>query len=308
MSTVTVVGAGAVGVVLAAAMSDAGHDVVACSRTSAPLAVERDGVVRAPAVRVRTDPATVTGSDWVLLCTKAQDTTSAAPWLSRACHQGTTLLVCQNGIDHVERVGGLAGPADVLPALVYVAAERTGPNRARHRRGAHLVVPACPAGERAAALAPEGIDVRLELDFRTAAWRKLLTNVAANAVTALTGRRMEVLREPQVRQLASTLLTETVEVGRAEGAALGHDDVRATLDFYDRFAPEDGTSMLYDRLAGRPTEHALFNGTVCALGLRHGVPTPVNDAVHALLQATENARPTHPQPQVRPAATTARTA
>jgi 2-dehydropantoate 2-reductase len=292
MSTILVVGAGGVGTVLAAGLADAGHDVVVGARTARPLVLERDGRARELALPVVVDPEVVGQADWVFLCTKAQDTGSTAPWLLRACGSRTTLAVCQNGIDHANRVGGIAGPATVLPCLVYIAAERIGPGRTRHRHGAHLVVPAGPPAERLAALGPEGIEVRAEADFRTAAWRKLLTNVAANAVTALTCRRMEVLAEPGVRALAARLLAEAVAVGRAAGAAVGSDDVAATLDFYDGFGPDDGTSMLYDRLAGRPTECDLFNGAVVGLGRRHGVPTPANETVLALLRATEHPAPT----------------
>lgn len=286
MSTVTIIGSGGIGTVLAAAFADAGHDVVVCARsTSGPLVLERDGRVKELAVPVITDPATATPADWVLLCTKAQDTAGAAGWFARACAPSTTVVVCQNGIDHARRVAGLAGSAAVLPALVYIAAERIGPARVRHRRGAQMVVPASPAGLRFAALTPSGLEVAGERDFVTASWRKLLTNVAANGVTALTGRRMGVLGDPEVRELATALLTEAVSVGRVVGADLGPGDVADTLAFYARFDPEDGTSMLYDRLAGRPIELELFNGEVTALGRRHGVPTPANQAVHALLGA-----------------------
>jgi 2-dehydropantoate 2-reductase len=287
VTTVTVVGAGGVGTVLAAGLAEAGHTVVVCARSANRLVLERDGVAREVSVPVVTDPAAVSGSQWVLLCTKAQDTTAAAPWLARACRAGTAVLVCQNGIDHVERVAGLIGPATAIPALVYIAAERISAGRVRHRNGEHIIVPAGPDGERVAGLAPTGIEVRVDGDFRTAAWRKLLTNVAANPITALTHRRMEVFDDPGIRDLAVALLNEAIEVGRAVGARLGPGDLGTTLALYDGFAPQDGTSMLYDRLAGRATEHELFNGTVAALGRRHDVPTPVNSAVHTLLRATE---------------------
>jgi ketopantoate reductase len=58
-------------------------------------------------------------------------------------------------------------------------------------------------------------------DFRTAAWRKMLSNVAANPVTALTGRPMGVLQDAEVRELFQVLLAEAVAVGIAEGAKLG---------------------------------------------------------------------------------------
>ena len=46
-----------------------------------------------------------------------------------------------------------------------------------------------------------------------------------------------------------------------------------------------GTSMLYDRLAGRPLEHEYLTGAVVGAGARRGVPTPLNRTVLTLLRA-----------------------
>lgn len=282
-----IVGAGALGTVFAAAAERAGLDTVMCARSRVPaLVLERDDGAHTLDVPVVDDPSAAGPAGWVLVTTKAQDTAATGPWLKRLCGRETVVVVVQNGVEHRANAEPLAGPATVLPALAYIAAERVAPGRVVHRRGSRVVVEAGPAGVAfAEQWAPAGLDVVLEPDFRTAAWRKLLSNVAANPITALTSRRMEVLREPKVRGLASTLLAETVAVGIAEGARLGPGDVDETLAFYDGFAESDGTSMLYDRLAGRPLEHESINGVVVRLGRRHGVPTPANEALCALLGA-----------------------
>jgi Ketopantoate reductase PanE/ApbA C terminal len=112
----------------------------------------------------------------------------------------------------------------------------------------------------------------------TAAWRKMLGNVAANPVTALTRAGRRCCGEPEVRELVRVLLAEAVAVGLAEGARLGPEDVpedvSAKLAFYDRFRGEVGSSMLYDRLSGRELENELLSGVITKLGRLLGVPTP----------------------------------
>jgi 2-dehydropantoate 2-reductase len=46
-----------------------------------------------------------------------------------------------------------------------------------------------------------------------------------------------------------------------------------------------GTSILFDREAGRELEWDARNGVVARLGARHGVPTPVSDVIVPLLAA-----------------------
>ncbi len=55
------------------------------------------------------------------------------------------------------------------------------------------------------------------------------------------------------------------------------------------FPPEAGTSMYFDRLAGRPLEHEAKTGAIVAAGKRHGIPTPINSALLPLLRAISDA-------------------
>ncbi|MEJ2887798.1 2-dehydropantoate 2-reductase [Actinomycetospora aeridis] len=290
MASVAVIGAGAIGGVLAALASDRGHDVTVCVRTPFDvLTVVADGVERAVPVTIATDPGQVTPADWVLLATKAQDTASAAGWLGALAGPGSVVVVAQNGVDHTARVDGLVDPgATVLPASVRLGAEAVAPGRIVHHDYAQLTVPAGEAARGLAALYGTGgigaLRVVATDDFVTVAWRKLLSNAVANPITALTGRRNDVLTEPATRDLVVDLAREVLAVGRSAGAALTDDDVDDLVTMYDRMAPGLGTSMLYDRLAGRPLEHEYLTGAVVATGARTGVATPLNAAVLALLR------------------------
>ena len=224
VSRVAVVGGGAIGGVLAQAAVLAGHDVTLCVRSPArSLSVTHDGQTEQVMVRITTDPDSVAApTRWVLLATKGHQTAGAAPWLHRLAGPDTVVVVVQNGVEHAERMAPLHLPGTFLPALTYIAARRDGPGQVVHFGGERMVVPAGPAGAAfAALLAAAPVTVDQVADFRTAAWRKLLTNVAANPVTALTGRPMEVLSAPGVPPLVKGLLTEAV-VARAVRAAERH--------------------------------------------------------------------------------------
>ncbi|GAA4887436.1 2-dehydropantoate 2-reductase [Saccharopolyspora cebuensis] len=285
---IAVIGSGAVGGVLAAAAHEAGHRVTACVRTPfEKLALDTpEGRQEVPA-EIATAPDEVAGADWVLLSTKVQDVPGTEPWL-RALDDGSApIVLVHNGVEHRRSVAafGLRGP--LLPALIYVAAERTRPGHVIRRSGARMFVEGGALGARfAALLAGSGVRIEEAEDFRTAAWRKMLVNIAANPITALTLRRLDVLDSPEVRELASGVLAEAVAVANAEGAALSWSDAEAVLDGYTKtFSADSGTSMLYDRLAGLPTEHDHITGPVVAGGREHGIPTPYNRTLLTLLRA-----------------------
>ena len=95
--TIAVVGLGSIGGVITGLLRAADrHDVVACVRRPIErLTVERtEGAIEVP-LRALTDPAQAEQSDWVLLCTKAQDTPSSAPWLRQLCGPRTSVAVLQ---------------------------------------------------------------------------------------------------------------------------------------------------------------------------------------------------------------------
>src|SRR5581483_6592289 len=222
---------------------------------------------------------------FAVLATKIHHTPDVAGWLGALPSAGA-VIAAQNGVDHQARIAPLTAAA-IVPTLVYRNAERTGPGEVRVRRtGRGLVVPDDEPGRAVTTLFDgSGLDVEPVADFATAAWEKLLTNVTANPLTALTGRTLEVLREPGTAALALDLALEAVAVARAEGTALTPDHARRIMAWLQSLPDATPSSMLQDRLAGRPLEHQGLLGPVVTLGRRHGVPTPLTQAIIALLDA-----------------------
>ncbi len=293
-STVAVVGLGSIGGVAAGCLAAAGrHDVVACLRRPVErFTLDRpEGTVEVP-LRCLTDPARAEPVDWVMLCTKAHQTETAAPWLSRLCMRQTRVAVLQNGIDHVARVAPLANGATVLPVIVYYNGERLAPDHVRMRRaGKDDVVVADDEVGRAFAklLDGTGLGALISNDFATLLWRKLLINAIANPITALALQRQAVLRRPDIQELCRAVLDEAVAVARADGARLAEDEPSRTMATLMTFSGELGTSMYFDRLAGRQLEVEALTGAIVAAGERHGIATPINRVLLVLLRAINDA-------------------
>jgi 2-dehydropantoate 2-reductase len=293
-SLIAVIGIGSVGGVMAGSLLAAGrHDVIACSRNPLErLVLDRPGgTINAP-IRTLTDPAAAEPVDWVLLCTKAQQTPSSAAWLARLCDGRTRVAVLQNGIEHKRRVALFAGEATVVPTIVYYNGERIAANHVLLRQVSdHDLAVRDDADGRAfaALLAGTSLRVRLSSDFETLAWRKLLINVVANPITALTLQRQAVLRRDDVRSLCLDILDEAVAVARAAGACLADDEGEHIMATLCARPPGAGTSMYFDRVAGQSLEADALTGAVVAVGERHGIATPLNRALLTLLRAISEA-------------------
>jgi 2-dehydropantoate 2-reductase len=292
-TTVAVIGLGSIGGVIAGLLAALDrHDIVACVRRAIErLVVEHpEGVVDLP-MRALTDPDDAKPVDWVLLCTKTQDTEASAPWLKRLCGPNTRVATLQNGIGHAERLAPLVGQAIVVPTIVYYNSERIAPARVRYRRaGQYDFAVSDDAGGRAFAALLDGTSMPIlcSSDFKTLAWRKLLLNAAANPISALTLQRNAVFQRDDIEALCLALLQEAAAVGRADGAQLAADEPEQSMARLLAIPPDSGSSMYFDRLAGRPLEIEALTGAVVAAGEKHGISTPFNRMLLTLARAASD--------------------
>jgi 2-dehydropantoate 2-reductase len=126
--------------------------------------------------------------------------------------------------------------------------------------------------------------VSLVDDFTTEAWRKLCVNAVAGLMV-LAGRRAAMFRRPDVATLARDFALECIAVARAEGARLSDDEADIVVGNFAAMPADLGSSIVFDREAGRPLEWEARNGVVRRLGARHGIATPISDVVVPLLAA-----------------------
>lgn len=280
-------GVGSVGGYYAAQAMIAGNRVSLCTRTGFDrLVVETGGREIVVEDRIYEDPADVDVHDWVLLAVKAHQTETAAPWLRALCDESTVVAVLQNGVEHVERVSPYVDGAEVVPTVVRYGGEATEPGRIIHYTYGYLLAPDSAAGRRLAELFDGSeTEVTTTPDFEEEAWSKLVTNVAANAIPAITEQRFPVFRRAEIAELAEGLMLECIDVAASVGVALDRELARSEVERLAGLPDNVGSSMLYDRLAGRSLEYDALNGAVVRIGGRNGVETPLNKAIVALLGA-----------------------
>ncbi|MBA6433294.1 oxidoreductase [Streptomyces sp. GMR22] len=285
--TFAVVGPGAIGTTVAAALHEAGRTPRICGRTARERLELRVGegrvVVPGP---VRTDPAQADGAvDLVFLAVKSTQVETAAPWLTALCGADTVVCVLQNGVEQESMVAPHLSGARAIPSVVWFPAQARSDGSVWLRGEARLTLPDTPASRVVLeALRGTRCSVDLATDFTSVAWRKLLQNAVAGLMV-LTGRRSGMFARADIAELSLAYLRECLEVARAEGAVLGDEVPREIVESFRAYPADLGTSILADREAGRPLEWNTRNGVVRRRGRAHGIPTPISDLVVPLLAA-----------------------
>jgi 2-dehydropantoate 2-reductase len=310
---VAVVGAGAVGGVVAWHLAGAGAAPVIVARPESAARLARDGLIvtgpsgtKTVTVEASWDARALGARDLVLVGLKAHDWPAALPAIAPLLGPETIVIPMLNGvpwwyfqgvkgpwsdrrIKAVDPDGAIAAaiPArSILGCVVYTGASREAPHRIRWNGVARLVLgePAGGMSERLRGTAEFLRSVRLDAeatpDIRQAVWHKILGNVAHNPLSVVTGATMgHLAAAPHLNAIRRTMMEETVAVADALG--IGRFDVEERLKLSP--ALEDfRTSMLQDFEEGRPLELGAIVDAVVELGTAAGVDTPVLATIGAL--------------------------
>jgi len=126
-------------------------------------------------------------------------------------------------------------------------------------------------------------------DARGPQWRKVIFNASTNPIGALTGlTHGRVCERPDLRALVSGLVNEGKAVAAAQGIELDADPEQLIDHAAQKHVAYDHkASMLQDVEARRQTEIDVLNGGIVRFGREHDVPTPLNEAIWALLKGVE---------------------
>jgi 2-dehydropantoate 2-reductase len=245
-------------------------------------------------LRATADPAELPPCEFGIVATKAMHTEAAIAATAHAFSDGAVATV-QNGLGNEETLAGHV--ARVIRGTTFPAGKLLAPGRVQWdvkgdtTLGPFEPQPASP--EEIASLADActraGMPTQAVADARGTQWRKVIFNAATNPVGALTGlSHGRVCERPGLRLLVSALVDE----GKAVAGALGVEldaDPEELIDHAARpeVAYDHKASMLQDVEGKRATEIDYLNGGIVRFGREHGVPTPLNEAVWALVKGVE---------------------
>ncbi|MBZ4016913.1 2-dehydropantoate 2-reductase [Streptomyces purpurogeneiscleroticus] len=311
---VAVVGAGAIGAYVGAALHRGGADVHLLARGPHLAAMRRDGVrvlsprgdftARVPATD---DPAEIGPVDYVFLGLKANSYADCGPLVHPLLHERTAVIAAQNGIPwwyfhrlpgpytgrRIESVDPRGAVSAVLPperaigCVVYAATEIQEPGIVRHLEGTRFSVGE-PDGSMStrctdfgAAMRAGGLKCPVEPDLREDIWIKLLGNISFNPISALARATMaEICRHADTRELVVAMMHEALDVAAAVGC-------RPAISVERRLAGAERvgdhkTSTLQDLERGRPLELDVLLAAVVELADLTKTDVPTLRAVHAL--------------------------
>ena len=311
--SILIVGAGAIGGMLAGYLGAAGRDVTVFARGATARTITERGIclVTPDQSEFHVQPRVVDGSaalapaDIVIFATKAFSLGAALGQVRAAIGPDTLVAPVVNGVPWwfgtaqqpiraVDPLGELAaavGPERLVGAVTYSPAWRSLENATWTQTVpgqltlGPVIVGADPAAAArvAQAFAGSPFEAVVSDDIRRAVWNKFVTNAAFNTLCALTGaRQCDVARDAATGPIAEAIMREVQALATASGSGIIGSIEAKLAQARDKGIHKPST--LQDFEAGREIEIGALVDAPIELAERYGVPMPELTRIGALLR------------------------
>ncbi len=299
-----VVGAGAMGCLFGGLLAEGGLDVTLVDPwqehvdaiNGKGLRIVGFGGDRDIPVRAVTCPAGLPVADIVFVQCKSYCTEAAIKSAIGVVGMDSVVISFQNGLGNEELLASVVGEDKVLGGLTAQGASVEAPGTVRNYSELPTWIGEMSGGVSGRAtglaglLSEHGLPTSASENIRLDIWKKLMANVGISASSGIANLRIRHLMQvPHMRETAYAAIGEAAEVARATGLDLDPAEAREVLE---KVSGPGGTgdnksSLCVDLLHGRRTEIDFINGAIVELGMRHGIPTPVNATLVSAVKALE---------------------
>jgi 2-dehydropantoate 2-reductase len=298
MKQILVVGAGSVGGFYGAHLAKNNPDVSFLLRPPTRDTIKLNGLTVRSAggsftirPRVASDARELPKPDLIVLGVKAYDLDEVMDQIGPVLSRETVILTLQNGIDTEDRLIARFKRDCVVGGVAYIYSKIVVPGVIDHYKKGAVAIGELMGHESKRLLKIKeiffaaGIPCQLSKDIRRSKWEKMCWNCVFNPVTVLINDCVaKALDHPEMFGVIRQIVGEVTAISATLKVPLPLDMpervVKATQEIRDIH-----TSMYDDWKAGRPTEIGYLNGYIVEKGRELGIPTPVNEALTAMIKA-----------------------
>ena len=296
---VVMIGAGAMGGVIAGALADAGARLSIIDTDAEHVAAINADGLRVAALGAEgarpvaaTTEANVEGeADLVVVMTPAYETAKAAQTAARVLGPDGAAVSVQNGLGNAEALIAALGPERVFMGSTRTSADRPEPGCPRATKIGPTTVGELDGPSRlrtewfADALNRGGLPTVVSENVVGVLWSKFIHNCAINPLSAITGLRMgEVARSEELSDLQSQVVEEGLAVAAAKGITLEYPNPLPQMKrhVWQKFTKP---SMMQHVENGRMIEIDAINGWLVREAEALGMDAPANRILTSLARA-----------------------
>ncbi|MDP1991752.1 MAG: 2-dehydropantoate 2-reductase [Syntrophales bacterium] len=299
IETISIVGAGALGGAYASIFHDMDNHCVSFVASGDRFEqLNREGLIvngKLYNIPVIKPEDLLPPSDLIIVAVKHNQLNDAIREMKTRVGRETTIVSVMNGIESEMKIGAAYGMEKVLYAVsVSLDGLREG-NRVNYKQRGKIIF-----GEAKNPFISDrvnrvqdlfdraGIIYETPPDMIRILWWKFMINVGINQTSAVLRAPYSVFQTSQeARAFMESAMYEVILLAEKERVQLSMEDIKNWETVLYSLNPEGKTSMLQDVEAHRKTEVEMFAGKVIELGMRHNIPTPVNQKLFDMITEIE---------------------
>jgi len=133
------------------------------------------------------------------------------------------------------------------------------------------------------------IPCHLEDDIRHSIWKKMMLNVAGNALTALTGLDYVMFnKSTEAKDICNKIMSEFVLIAKTQEITITDEDIQEVFNYFIKYDKSKLTSMLEDVLNNRETENEYIAGYINKLAVDNDIEVPYINTLYQLMKIKED--------------------
>jgi 2-dehydropantoate 2-reductase len=298
-----VLGAGAVGCYFGGMLARAHHDLTLIARPARTQAIKDHGLKmdcqsfqEVIKLKASSQLTLLKDADLILLSVKSLDTKKTIQEIAPILPKRAVILSLQNGVANVDIASSLM-TNPIFPAVVYVASGMMDERTMKHHGRGELYIGklterstqdehhlAAIATLFEASAVPCSIAPYIKRDM----WLKFLVNCTFNAISGIGQISYgEMVKVPEIIKLIDGITKEFIAIAALEGINIDIEEAGRANELIANTMATQVSSTAQDLMKKNRTEIDFLNGYIVELGKRHGVSTPFNQAVYALVKMLE---------------------
>ena len=231
----------------------------------------------------------------IFISTKTCDLARVLDELATVYKPGTKVVSTHNGLGTEDLIAEWFGADSAFRMSLNFGVARIGPGQVKaaffnppNHLGA-LIPENHKVGEDIANLVTDaGLDTAYVDDIKLHVWKKMVMKCTMSSICAVTDKTIrEALHFPPTKEIADACFKEIVTVAAAKGYDLGENYIKQAVAYLEE-AGVHKDSMCTDIVNRKPTEIDFLGGKVVAYAREAGIPVPFYTTMTNLVKALES--------------------
>lgn len=292
---ISIIGAGGVGGYFGGRLAAAGNDVCFVARgenykamnTSGLIVKSINGDIKLDSVNVVDSISKLKDPGLIIIAVKAWQLKEVITGLKDVVHADSVILPLLNGVTASDEIMEQIDKKHVLKGLCRIISKIESPGLINH----FGVDPQILFGEPDNSMTERIIKIKEVFesagiksinppDITKELWKKYIAVCVSALLGVARSTYGEVRGLKETRQMMSDLMKEIYTLALASGVNIELEFLEKAMAFIDSFPYDSTSSLTRDVWEGNPSEIECQNGYVVKLGLKLGIPTPVNTFIY----------------------------